>query len=452
MKKMAITDTLKEKVTELLPKRFQRKESYNSNTASTGSERYKYKRLAERSDRILYQTVRNLMKDPQVKMSWAILKYYLISKNYTLTSNSDDPNDIEVTEFVQECLDNMSIPFRETLKNVLSAIIYGFSVQEVVYTVNKDMRIVFDAFYPVHIKTLQNEPFVTDKYGELKAVHQESDHGNVDIPISKIMLYSYDKEFDELEGTSILRPVKIVSEDKENVMDWLMTFLDRLGSPVLYGKTDDGVGANAMLDSFDSVANGTTGLTVGLEDEIGVIDVSSNGEAYFKTLQYKDNQISRCFFIGNVIMGDNMQTGSYAQSQTQENVLMSIMNGILSDSAQCYQLKINELVKYNFGVDAKAPNISFENFTKKDTINLINAINNLITSGSFDSSNMAFRELLAKAFMDEADIKLDINNMDNNQETNNNPNDNNVNYDYQPPLPGTPNPEDIVNETLKGII
>ena len=180
---MTIIDKAKQKINDLLPSRYTRKQSYNSNhtdnIGGTGSDSYRYIRLANRKTRNLtYKQYQEILKDTQVRVGWAILKYFLISKNYNLTSNSDDPLDIEITEFVQDCFDNMNISFRDVVKNILTAVPYGYSVQEKVYTV-RDGRIVIDSIYPVHRRTIDKNPFVKDNKGELTAIHQETDYGNV---------------------------------------------------------------------------------------------------------------------------------------------------------------------------------------------------------------------------------------------------------------------------------
>ena len=297
----------------------------------------------------------------------------------------------------------------------------------------------------MHIKTLQNNPFVRDKRGELTHIHQEATLGSVDIPREKIFLYSYDNEFDEIKGRSILAPMKPIVEDKENIKDWLYTFLNRIGSPIMYGKTDNNVARDALLDAFDDVANGTTGLTVGRDDELGVIETSNKGEAYFNALQYNDLQILRLFFLGDQLLGDGNTSGAYAKSNTQKDMLLYIMNGILSDIGIGFQTLVNNIVGYNFGVDAKSPMFKFESFIDKDLIGLLSALQPYIGNGSLDSENPAFKELLSKLFMNEADIKMDTSN---NTETD----DDGVDYGYQEDLDGTPSPEEVVNTVLGDII
>ena len=389
------------------------------------------------------------MKDPQVKVGLEILKYFLISKNYVLTSDSDDEISIEITDFIQESLDNMETPFRDVIKNILTALRYGYSVQEKVYTMNTDNRITIKGLYPIHIKTLQNDPFIRDKTGELTGIHQESMYGTVDIPIDKCLLYSFDKEFDEIEGNSILNEIKPIAEDKEDIKDWLMTFLNKNESPTTYAKTDDPTHAPIIQESLNNISAGATNIVVGTNDELGILESSHRGEAYFTTLNYNDNQIFRRMFLGSLLLGSGDQTGSYAQSYTQENVLFQILDGILTDIAQIIQRTVvNDLTSMNFGLSAKSPSFSFEKFTKKDVLKLLEIVKGFIDNGSFDSDNQSFKELLGAAFLTEADIKLDLDNVTNTTQTLNDE----TNFDYQPPLPGESEANDLINEQLEGIV
>lgn len=450
---MKITSRIKATTSNIVSK-FTRKQSYNSGddniTASTGGRYNSYTRLAHRqTNNLSYKQYRDIMKDPQVKVGLEILKYFLISKNYVLTSDSDDEISIEITDFIQESLDNMETPFRDVIKNILTAMKYGHSVQEKVYTLNSENRITIKGIYPIHIKTLQNDPFIRDDKGEIQAIHQESMYGTVDIPIDKCLLYSYDKEFDEIEGNSILNEIKPIAEDKEDIKDWLMTFLNKNESPTTYAKTDDPTHAPIIQESLNNISAGATNIVVGANDELGILESSHRGEAYFTTLNYNDNQIFRRMFLGSLLLGSGDQTGSYAQSYTQENVLFQIMDGILTDVAQIIQRTVvNDLTSMNFGLSAKAPSFSFEKFTKKDVLKLLEIVKGFIDNGSFDSDNQSFKELLGAAFLTEADIKLDLDNVTDTTQTLNDE----TNFDYQPPLPGESEANDLINEQLEGIV
>ena len=378
--------------------------SRSSNVKSSVHKYNSYTSLFERSDTTIpYKVGKSILRDTQVSTGFDILKYLLSSKEWILTNTNED--DSTVYDFIYEMLLNMDTELNTVVKQMTSAVLWGFNVHERIYDVRDGYLVVKD-LVPVHIKTLQNNPFVYDDDGELVAIHQQGNSVSVDIPINKVLLYSYNSLYDEKEGHGLLYDFLPIIEDKENLMDWLMTFAEKNGSPTLYGKTSNPTSRDELLLAFDEVADGTTGIAIGTEDEVGVLESSHKGETYFSTLQYKDNQIFRRMFIGNLLLGDNSQTGTYAQSQTQFEVTQQVYDGILEEIANVFQEQIiNPIVEFNYGKGVKAPIISFDKFTSGDMEKLFNIVKPLIDAGVVDSENSAVQESLALLFKSEAGVE-----------------------------------------------
>lgn len=377
--------------------------SRSSNVKSSLVKYNSYTSLFERNDhRVSYQQGLSILRDSQVATGAEILKYLLSSKKWILT-NTDEDQDL-VYDFVNEMLTNTKTELGTVVKQMTSAILWGFSVHELIYNV-RDGYVVVEDLLPIHIKTLQNVPFVYDDDGELIAIHQSGQNIDVDIPINKCLLYSYNSLYDEKQGHGLLYDFLPIIEDKENLMNWLMTFAEKNGSPTLYGKTDNPTSRDDLLYAFEDISDGTTGLVVGAEDEVGVLESSHKGETFFDTLAYKDNQIFRRMFIGNLLLGDNSQTGTYAQSQTQLEFGNMVFDGILEEIANTIQEQIiNPIVEFNFGPNIKAPVISFDKFSSGDMQKLFTIIKPLMDSGVVDSENSAVQEALALLFKAEAGV------------------------------------------------
>lgn len=353
---------------------------------------------------INYKTGMTLLRDTQVGTGFDILKYLLSSKKWVLTNPSEE--DELIYDFVKDMLNDMNTEINTIVKQITPAIMWGYSVHELLFDV-RDGRLVITDVVPIHIKTLQNEPFTYDEdTGELLSIHQEVNNIDTEIPIDKCLIYSYNSLYDEKEGHGLLHDFLPIIEDKENVMDWLMTFAERNGSPTLYGKTDDEISRDEMLKAFDDIADGTTGMTVKIGEELGILESSHNGEVFFNILQYKDNQIFRRMFIGNLLLGDNSQTGTYAQSQTQLEFGNMVFDGILEEIANVIQKQIiNRIVEFNFGAEAKAPVFSFDKFSSGDMEKLFTIIKPLMDNGTVDSENSAVQEALALLFKAEAGVE-----------------------------------------------
>ena len=196
-----------------------------------------------------------------------------------------------------------------------------------------------------------------------------------------------------------------------------------------------------MLTAFDDVADGTTGITVGVDEDVGVLESSHRGETFFKTLEYKDNEIFRRYYLGNLLLGSQSTTGSYAQSQTQLEFGKIVFDGILEEIANCFQRQvINNIVEWNFGDISLSPTISFDKFTTGDLAALFNTLKPLIDSGVIDSENKAVQDSIALMFKKETGLHY----------TNEEPTMPEEDFGYQPEVNGETLTDDIISE-INGI-
>ena len=421
------------------------RESVSSNIGT--NKRTLTNRISLRSskNRISYRLGMKILQDTQVSTGFDVLKYILSSKQWALVANDND-NDSIAYDFINTMLSNMDTELNEIVKQVITAVLWGFSVHELLFDINEDGKLILKNLVPLHIKTLQNNPFVyDDDDGELIAIHQEYSNEDVEIPITKVLKYSFNANYDEDYGNGLLYDFRPIVEDKMNINNWLMTFLEKHESPTLYGKTGDPVSRDALLNAFENIEGGDTGLVVGQEDDVGVLESSHRGETFFRTLQYKDNQIFRRYYLGNLLMGDNSQTGTYAQSQTQLDFGMLVFDGILEEIANCIQKQIiNPIIKWNYGDATIAPTISFDKFTTGDLNGLFTIVKPLIDSGVIDSENKAVQDSIALIFKKETGLHYDVNDSPEQVDE--------TDYGYQPPLPGQSEAEGIIRDSLEGIV
>jgi phage gp29-like protein len=338
-----------------------------------------------------------------VATGFDILKYILSSKQWVLISNENDVDG--VFEFINDMLNTMETELNDVVKQAITAIPWGFSLHELMYDLNDEGRLYVKNAIPIHIKTLQNDPFTYDDNGELISIHQEYNGDEVEIPISKVFKFSFNANYDEDYGNGLLFDFIPIVEDKLNINNWLMTFLEKHESPTLYGKTNNPTSRDALLNAFNDIQEGTTGLVIGSEDTVGVLESSHRGETFFQTLQYKDNQIFRRYYLGNLLLGDNSQTGTYAQSTTQLEFGQLVFDGILEEIANCIQKQIiNPIVEYNFGSIEYAPTIAFDKFTSGDIQGLLTTLKPLMDSGVIDVENEAIHDSIAMLIKKETGL------------------------------------------------
>ncbi len=375
-------------------KRLFTRESVSSNVKTSTNNLHRIS-LKPTKKQVSYELGKRILLDTQVATGFDVLKYILSSKQWVLIANETDA-DSEVYDFINTMLFNMETELNEIVKQTITAVLWGFSIHELIFDINPDGKLYIKNILPVHIKTLQNQPFTYNDNGELVSIHQEYNGEDVEIPVNKVLRYSFNANYDEDYGNGLLYDFIPIVEDKLNINNWLMTFLEKHESPTLYGKTGNPASRDDMLSAFDDIQDGTTGLVIGSEDEVGVLESSHRGETFFKTLQYKDNQIFRRYYLGNLLLGDNSQTGTYAQSTTQLEFGQLVFDGILEEIANCIQKQIiNPLVEWNYGDIKLSPTISFDKFTSGDIQGLLTTLKPLIDNGIIDGENNAVQDSIA---------------------------------------------------------
>ena len=349
-----------------------------------------------------YSTGMDILADTTVSMCYDVLKYLLSSKQWVLVANEND--DQGVYDFINEMLFNMETELQEVVKRMIEATLWGHHIEEMIFEINNDGRLVWKNTVPLSIKTLQDEPFVYNDNGELISIYQRYGEKEATIPINKCLKYTFG-DYNTDYGHGILLDVKDLVEYKMNTTNWLLTFLERHSLPSLIGKTDDPTSRDEMLLAFEDMQDGTLGMTVGLNDEVSVLESNHHGETFFNTFSYIDNQIVKRFYIGDLIMGTTSSVGSYARTNTQLDFSQLVFDGILEEIANCIQKQaINRIVEFNFGDINLAPTFSFDKFKTGDIKTLFEVIKPLIDSGVVDSENDAVQDSIAMMFKKETGL------------------------------------------------
>jgi hypothetical protein len=356
-----------------------------------------------------YSDYRRMLKDPQIKTGINILTFFLLSREMKIVAYSDEEQDKVAEEFIHEVLKNMKTKTRQVRKNIYTAIKYGFSANEVVYITNEQNQIVVHGIYPIDRGTLEHEEaFEFDKNGDLKTLIQLDDEGNeIKIPIEKILVYSYDSEFNNPWGEAILDSLYDNYFLKRRFLKWLAIFLEKHASPTLVGKISESNEEfkDEMRRQLDEIRQGRTNMTVGENDVVEVLESHNRGEAFFNALERVDDIIFRTLFIGNLLLGQS-STGSYSQAKTQLTVTKMILDGIHEEIAIIFQEFFDKLVGFNFE-NAKSPKVLFEKFENKDILALLEAFKPYFDDGSIDSDSQWFREIVASAIKELSGITVD---------------------------------------------
>lgn len=362
--------------------------------------------LIYRKDELCYKDYDEMLTDPQIKSGYELIRMFLLSRKLVVTPADETPEAVEIASQLEDMLAHMKYPMRKVRNDMYSALIYGYSVGEVLWEAAEDGSMIeMTRIRPIPIDTIE-DCFEYDDNGDVKYIRQVVDNSDpILIPAEKCLIYSYDEQFGDREGHSILDGVYDNWYMKQKILQWYNVFLQKHEGPTLAGFVENPMYKDLFREQLDEIREGRANITAGINDRIEVVESNHRGEGFKEAINYHDTMIYRKMNIGTMILGQESGAGAYAQSQTQFDTLSIFLDGIHEDIAAELQAKIVELVDMNWNVD-DYPVISFETFEEKDLLGLINALKPLIDAGAIDPQDSWFRHLIADIVSRYSDVDV----------------------------------------------
>ena len=121
--------------------RFFKRESVSSNIKTSNNKVLNRYSLGITGGFVPYAKGLKILEDNQVSTGFDILKYILSSKQWILIANEEDGMD--VYDFINNMLLDMETEVNEVVKTSLTALLWGFSIQELIFEINADGKLVF---------------------------------------------------------------------------------------------------------------------------------------------------------------------------------------------------------------------------------------------------------------------------------------------------------------------
>lgn len=362
-------------------------------------------------DKLTYRDYNKMLHDPQIKAAERLHVYTLLKAKFTITPASEDADDVAIADFVRDVIENMKTPFRQVRKDLYTALPYGFAVSECNYLfkeVEGASRIVWDSIRSIPISTLWYNCFDYDDYGDVNQVIQRVDGETNPVPGEKCIIFAFDERFGNKYGRSILRACYDDHFMKHQILLWAAVFLEKHEGPTVVGieSPEGGSDPNQMQDNIDSIHEGTAGFIGKNGEKYEILESQHRGEAFMQFINYHDAQIFRAFMIGSLLLGQaEAKGGSYAQSQTHDQVLNIFLDGVHEDLAGAIQERIRTLVNLNFNV-TKYPKFSFEPLSERDLLALLEALRPLAEKFLVDPASEWFQQLLKVIMKQYANIEI----------------------------------------------
>jgi len=317
-----------------------------------------------------------MLTDEQVKAALKLKINAIIGNGWTVEPGDDSPAAKEQADFITHCLtDGMEGSFRRNLKDMLTALAFGFSVTEINY-VNLEQGPFAGK---IGLKCLITRPphsfeFPKDDKGYLLGVTQNTAKGplkmNMDVVRSKLIVYSYDAQFGGEYGQSDLRAAYRSWWSKDIITRFMNIYLERFGTGILVGRYPRGMKKEEQQDLEAMIKNITAKTAFKVPDEIKfeVLEGKASATAIFiPVLEYYNKAISRSVLLPDKLGFTDSDGGSYNLGQNQFNLFYLLLEDIRQEFAET---AINEqlvvrLIDLNYST-AIYPTFKFKPLTEKD--------------------------------------------------------------------------------------
>lgn len=274
---------------------------------------------------------------------------------WSVEAASSEKADMEAAEFLQTCMNDMSIPWSAFIDDLMSFFEYGWSYCEIIYKKREGQKGKTSSKYAdgrIGWRKISGrsqtslESWEIDEYGSILGMNQYTDteKGTVFIPIEKALLFRTTTARNNPEGKSFLRGAYRPWYFKKHIeeVEGIGVERDLAGLPVLY--------APEGLDLFDTQnpkAVETKNMALKLVSSIrrdrneGVVLshgwdlklLSSNSTRQFDTnsiINRYDQRIAITMLSDIVMMGGD-KVGSFALAKTKQSILAAALDAQLSN-------------------------------------------------------------------------------------------------------------------------
>lgn len=337
-------------------------------------------------------TIFDKMKiDEQVKASQTLKKNAVLKSGWFIEPASDDELDQTTAQFLENNLKALTGTVEDSLYEILSASDYGFSVTEKVYHILQEGE--FSG--KIGLKALKTRRphgfnFEFDDFGELDesvGLHQQTQKGEKKYPPRKFVIYSFEKEFQNVYGKSDLRAAYRAWWSKNNFIKWWNIYGERNVMPIAKGTYDENVGKlqQDQLKAILEMVQDRMSVLLPKGADISWLEVKGNAAIfYLKSVDAFDLMIARALLMPNLLgLTGQQSVGSFAQAKQQFDIFALTIERIRKQLEETVMLEqvIKDLIDFNFVVDAY-PKFKFLPLKEDDMLSISEQWVKLVAGGA----------------------------------------------------------------------
>ena len=301
--------------------------------------------------------------DPVIAGGLYIIKSMVNQVPWFIRPGGTRKADVLGADFLQSCIYDMSVSWNQTVTDIMTMVIFGWSYLEIVHKIRRgrhwedgrfrsqynDGAVGWRRWAPRSQLSLDHWA-INEVDGSVEGMFQRDPSTGAEyyIPLKKALLFRFGGANDNPEGESPIRPCWDAWVNKSTIEEIMRVGLERdlAGYPILRAPKDvmerkTEKAADAYADALDLVTNirndEAAGTVLSSEcDSKGnkmwdLELLASGGQKQFNLVQIiamYDQRIAAAFLVDILLLGSGRQ-GSYALAETKDRLLSSSISAIL---------------------------------------------------------------------------------------------------------------------------
>lgn len=280
--------------------------------------------------------LRNYMNDPHV---WSCIQSRKAGTTMHEWDVQSEINDTITTDYVRQVLGKLKM--KEVLDGILDAVLFGYSVQEVIYQ-KEYTNIGFEYMTVAKIENRPSEWFTFDNVGGIMFLKGST---KVPVPANKVLVTQHYPATNNPYGQSVLGKCKLALKQKYAALESMMIFTEKYGMPYLEliikgAKLTDEDQSFLLSQAESLLRDGAMLHGENIEARTLNFNDPASADIFEKNINIANNEISKAI-LSQTLTTQNTGVGSYAMSKTHSEVLQSVID---NDRKLCEQ-SVNHLIE-----------------------------------------------------------------------------------------------------------
>lgn len=311
-----------------------------------------------------YRIYDEMRHDDQIKSALSFKKDLILSPGWEIKCENKEIKE-SLESNLREEMTRCSL--EDSLRDILSAYDYGFSLTETLYTkpINGLIKIRDIKTRPPH--TFE---FHLTQIGDIEKIIQHQAAINKEFRPDYFLHYVYQPEFGNPYGKSDLRAAHQAWKTKKFFLRFWGIYVERFAAPTIIGEYPDDFDSNKVT-RLQTILKTIQNSTVAVMPEGTKIDFKmpqrDSSDIYENGITLLNTMIARALLMPDLlgISGDQTKGGSYALGQTQFKMFLSLIRKEQEALARKFTLNVlRPLVLANWG-DYQC-SFAFKDFSEGD--------------------------------------------------------------------------------------